>query len=94
MPKTTKHSNYTFTKRGIYYFSKRIPQDIQSHYQQSRIVHSLKTKDKNQAHSAACHLNEKLEHFWFQLRLQNQAEQLSNLKFIKQPDLRLSLDSA
>ena len=53
MRKTIKHSNYTFTKRGIYYFSKRIPQDIQSHYQQSRIVHSLKKKDKNQAHSAA-----------------------------------------
>ena len=53
MRKTTKHSNYTFTKRGIYYFSKRIPQDIQSNYQQSRIVYSLKTKDKNQAQSSA-----------------------------------------
>lgn len=94
MRKTIKHSNYTFTKRGIYYFSKRIPQDIQSHYQQSRIVHSLKTKYKNQAHSAACHLSEKLEHFWFQLRLQNQAEQLSNLKFIKQAHLQLSIDDA
>jgi integrase len=94
MRKTIKHSNYTFTKRGVYYFSKRIPQDIQSHYQQSRIVHSLRTKDKNQAHSAACHLSEKLEHFWFQLRLQNQAEQLSNLKFIKQAHLQLSIDDA
>jgi len=94
MRKTIKHSNYTFTKRGIYYFSKRIPQDIQSNYQQSRIVYSLRTKDKNQAHSAACHLSEKLEHFWFQLRLQNQAEQLSNLKFIKQAHLQLSIDDA
>ena len=35
---------YTFKKRDVFYFSKRVPKDIQSHYKKDRIIICLKSK--------------------------------------------------
>ena len=35
---------YLFRKRGIYYFSKRIPSDLKHLYQVERLIQSLRTK--------------------------------------------------
>ena len=35
---------YTFQKRGIFYFSKRVPSDLREFYEVSRLTYSLKTK--------------------------------------------------
>ena len=35
---------YTFQKRGIFYFSKRVPSDLREFYKVSRLTYSLKTK--------------------------------------------------
>jgi hypothetical protein len=41
---TTKSNSYTFQKSGIWYFSRRIPQDLRQHYRTGRIAYSLRTK--------------------------------------------------
>ena len=35
---------YTFQKRGIYYFSRRVPSDLRDLYKVERLTYSLKTK--------------------------------------------------
>ena len=35
---------YTFQKRGIFYFSKRVPSDLRELYKVGRLTYSLKTK--------------------------------------------------
>jgi len=37
----TIEAPYIFTKRNIYYFSRRVPEDLKGHYRSSRIVMSL-----------------------------------------------------
>jgi len=50
MTTTTSHNpSYTFLKQGIYYFSKRIPTDLQQHYRQPRVVQPLKTRSVKEA---------------------------------------------
>ena len=44
-------STYSFTKRDIYYFSRRVPEDLQRQYKRTRIVTSLKTKDAKEANT-------------------------------------------
>ncbi|MGB0756149.1 MAG: DUF6538 domain-containing protein, partial [Candidatus Puniceispirillaceae bacterium] len=39
-------ATYLFTKRGIYYFERRVPKDISAHYSASKIIKSLCTKDR------------------------------------------------
>ena len=40
---------YIYTKRGTFYFSRRIPKDIQEHFNTPRIMCSLKTKTLSKA---------------------------------------------
>ena len=67
----TKHPQYTYTKLGIYYFSKAVPSDLRLHYSKPRIVFSLKTKSAIQASRASKSMLAKLEGYWNSLRLQN-----------------------
>jgi len=94
MRKTIRPSNYTFTKRGVYYFSRRIPEDLQQHYQQLRIVRSLHTKQPKEAATAAQLLSSQLDQLWFQLRLQKQTEQLSSLSQFQQQSSQFTLEQA
>jgi len=41
--------SYTFTNRGIYYFSRLVPHDICYHYKQPKIVQSLRTRSRKDA---------------------------------------------
>ena len=36
--------SYLYKKRGVFYFSKRVPCDVRSYYKSDRIVICLKTK--------------------------------------------------
>ena len=40
---------YTYTKRGVFYFSKKIPTDLRHHYKKPIITQSLRTKSKMDA---------------------------------------------
>ena len=60
---------YTFRKRDVFYFSKRVPKDIRSHYTRDRIIICLKTKSDTSAARACKSLIRKLEDYWLSLRL-------------------------
>ena len=60
---------YTYTKRGVFYFSKSVPTDLRHHYLKPRIVQSLKTKSQAQARYASQKLLSRLDDYWLSLRL-------------------------
>ena len=64
----TKETTYIFTKRGVYYFSRRVPADLRTHYNRGRIVISLRTKSRLAAQTRAKSLALKLEEDWLTLR--------------------------
>ena len=68
--KTQKHPSYTYTKGGIYYFSKVVPQDLAALYAKPRIIKSLRTKSLSHARTASRSLLARLEDYWLGLRLQ------------------------
>ena len=78
----------------MYYFSRRIPEDLQQYYQQLRIVRSLRTKQPKEAATAAQLLSSQLDQLWFQLRLQKQTEQLSSLSHFQQQSSQFTLEQA
>ena len=62
---------YTFKRNGIYYFTKRIPNDLKYHYKNPRLVKSLRTRSKSSARQSAIALSNKLETYWEKLRVDN-----------------------
>lgn len=64
----TKEAPYIYTKRNIYYFSRRVPEDLKDHYRSSRIVMSLRTKSLRTARTRSAALYAKLEEDWLTLR--------------------------
>jgi integrase len=66
---TTKSNSYTFQKSGIWYFSRRIPQDLRRHYRTCRIAYSLRTKSIRDARVRAVNDAAKLDRHWHILRV-------------------------
>ena len=56
---------------GIYYYVRRVPHDLTSHYDVKRLCFSLKTKSASAAIRASKSINQRLEDYWLNLRLQN-----------------------
>ena len=56
---------------GIYYYVRRVPHDLTSHYDVKRLCFSLKTKSASAANRASKSINQRLEDYWLGLRLQN-----------------------
>ena len=64
----TKEARYIYQKRGVWYFSRRIPGDLQRHYKLSRIAFSLRTRSRRAATTRAVTLASKLEEDWLTMR--------------------------
>ena len=60
---------YTFKKRDVFYFTKRVPKDIRSHYTRDRIIICLKTKSDASDSRACKSIIQKLEDYWLSIRL-------------------------
>ena len=60
----TSHPKYTYLKRGVYYFSRRVPKYLMDHYDRSKIVFSLRTKSTKAAKVKAASLASQLEEDW------------------------------
>lgn len=60
---------YLWQKRGVYYFRRKVPNDLQKHYKRPQVVISLKTKNRSAAAKASKSLASKLDVFWLQLRI-------------------------
>ena len=59
---------YVYKKRNIYYFSRRVPKDLEGHYKASKIVFSLKTKSLKNAKAKSALLASQLDEEWSTLR--------------------------
>ena len=68
-----QHASYIFLKRGVYYYSRRIPSDLRSHYKTERIVFSLRTTCSNTAITLAQSASFKLHKAWTTMRLQDES---------------------
>ncbi len=64
----TKSSHFMFQKRGVFYFSRRVPGDLQGHYRSNRIIVSLRTKSRRAAEARAASLAARLDEDWLTLR--------------------------
>jgi len=63
--------SYLYKKRGVFYFSKRVPCDVRSYYKRDRIVICLKTKSSVSAIRASKSLYQRLDDYWISIRLTN-----------------------
>ena len=64
----TKEVPYVYSRDGIFYFTRRIPKDLQGHYRCPRIVLSLRTKSKRAAQTKSTSLTARLDEEWMALR--------------------------
>ena len=64
-----KSPHYLMCKGGVYYFTRHVPNDLQRHYEKSRIVICLKTRSKHAALNASKSLASKLDDFWLKMRI-------------------------
>ena len=62
-------AHYLWLKGETYYFNRRVPKDVQSHYRCKRIIICLKTTRKDTALRSARSLAQRLEDYWLSLRL-------------------------
>ncbi|WP_370688229.1 DUF6538 domain-containing protein [Flavimaribacter sediminis] len=67
---------HLYTKRGIYYFSRRVPKVLKAHYKHHRISLSLRTLSRKVAEARAKTLVAKLEEDWVTLRWRTSSEAL------------------
>ncbi|WP_368484299.1 DUF6538 domain-containing protein [Pseudooceanicola sp. HF7] len=63
---------HSFTKRGIFYFERRVPSDLKQHYSSGKICYSLRTKSAPVAASRAQRAAQRLDEYWYYLRVQDQ----------------------
>ena len=75
---------YAFLKRGVYYFSKRIPSDMRHLYKVDRISYSLRTNSKITARLHAHNAALELEAYWTTRR--EEIRPAPGLRFLKSYD--------
>ena len=59
---------YSYQKRDIYYFSRRVPKDLEDCYRSSKITLSLRTKSLKAAKAKSASLASQLDEEWLTLR--------------------------
>ena len=75
---------YTYTRNGVFYFSRFIPKDLQKHYSSDRLVQSLRTRSPAKARQAASMLAARLDEYWLDLRLRSSSPLFQD-KFLESP---------
>ncbi len=75
--RVTKAAPFIFRKRGIFYFTRRIPSDLSGRYRCSRVTISLRTRSLRAAQACAAALAGKLDQDWLSLRWQSKDDQFS-----------------
>ena len=61
---------YLIRRNGIYYFSRRVPSDLQTRFNKERVTISLRTRSFTKAEKSAEALSDRLERYWDGLRLE------------------------
>ena len=78
--------SYLYKKRGVYYFSKRVPCDVRSFYKTDRIVICLRTKSNASAVRASKSLYQRLDDYWTSIRLTNMQFPADHMLVGKRPE--------
>ena len=65
----TKRVPYTFNNSGYYYFSRRVPTKLLSHYSYPRVVQGLPTRSDATAKPKALVAAAKRDEYWSHLRM-------------------------
>ncbi|MDB3911659.1 integrase, partial [Paracoccaceae bacterium] len=65
-----KYDTHLYLRSGMYYFVRRVPSDLTHHYRSSRISFSLRTRSVRLANSRARIAADKLDDYWYHLRVQ------------------------
>ncbi|MAZ33022.1 MAG: hypothetical protein CMO06_07730 [Thalassospira sp.] len=73
---------YTFRKRGIFYFSRRVPTGLESKYRSKRIVLTLRTRCPKVALKRSRTISNRLETYWDHLRWREPGE-VPEAKFLR-----------
>ena len=55
---------YVYQKRGVYYFSRRVPKDLDEYYRHQKITLSLRTKSLKAAKVKSASLASQLDEEW------------------------------
>ena len=76
---------YTFRKRGIFYFSRRVPTGLESKYRSKRIVLTLRTRCPKVALKRSRTISNRLETYWDHLRWREPGE-VPEAKFLRSED--------
>jgi len=63
-------AKYIFTKRGVFYYSRRVPSELQPLFNKARITTCLHTRVEQKAVRAADQLSAQLDGIWAQARLE------------------------
>jgi len=61
---------FSFSKNGIFYFERRVPQDLADHYDIRKISYSLRTRSASVALSRARRAADQLDEHWYHMRVQ------------------------
>ena len=74
------HHNHTYLKRrsGIYYYTRRIPCQLQQKYNRDRLYVSLRTRSRRKAMAASERLSNELETIWSQIRAEGIVSKVSS----------------
>ena len=61
---------YVTCSNGIYYFIRRVPNDLSDQYKSNKIKLSLRTRNPSKANRCARSITQRLDDYWLGLRLQ------------------------
>lgn len=67
----SKAAPHSFVKDGVYYFCRRVPNDLQHHYISPKISYSLRTRSVAVAASRAQRAAQMLDEYWYHLRVKD-----------------------
>ena len=85
-------NSYLYLRNNIYYFSRRVPLDMEGHYVSKRIVKSLKTRTKRIALRGSNHINFQLETYWTSIRVEKITHRLVSAPVAKVTPLGCGYD--
>ena len=63
-------NKYVTCSNGIYYFIRRVPNDLSDQYKSNKIKLSLRTRNPTKANRCARSITQRLDDYWLGLRLQ------------------------
>ena len=61
---------YLTAKRGVYYYTRRVPQSLKAQFQSPRFVKCLHTKSETKAAALSTELSSRLKNIWDRMRLE------------------------